>query len=474
MLFTAGIFWVFFCVVALALFLNSRTVKSLTFQNITLLAASYYFYGAWDWRFLGLIIFVTLTSYLSARVIHESTGIKRKTAMWFSVIASMGVLCFFKYMNFFSAELQHLLTALGVQASWPTLHILLPVGISFYTFQSLTYTLDVYFKKMPPSPHLLRYATYIAFFPQLVAGPIERARALLPQFDSVQNYTLENFVQGIRLIIFGLFLKAVIADHLAPLTDEIFASYETQKGSVLFLGMLYFAGQIYADFCGYSTIAIGVACIMGFRLMTNFETPYLAGSLREFWHRWHISLSTFFKDYVYIPLGGSRGGEAKTIRNLIVTFTLSGLWHGANWTFLFWGFMHGVALVLERVFAPVAAHIPRILKWVLGRVWMLAIVGIGWVFFRSVSFDDALHYLTLMPQNFTMPESLRAGVLYLFILFVLDIIWHKDVRLTKITLVPFCKNLNLTLEALLLNIMLVFVLFSLIAGGNNAFIYFQF
>lgn len=304
MLFSSSIFWVFFAVVALLLESNTRFIGSIKIQNFILLIASYFFYGYWDWQFLSLIFLVSLQTYIFAKLIDKYKNHK-KIALISSVLINISVLFYFKYANFFVSELVY---AFGVKNSFTLENIILPVGISFYIFQSFTYVLDVYFGKIHPEKDPVKYFTFIAFFPQLVAGPIERASELLPQFNHLKKITLDNLYVGIKIIIIGLFLKSFIADSIAPFTDQIFMNYSNFNGGTLLIGAIGFTIQIYGDFAGYSLIAIGVAKIMNFELMKNFNTPYFSISIQDFWRRWHISLSSFFRDYVYIPLGGSCNG----------------------------------------------------------------------------------------------------------------------------------------------------------------------
>jgi len=400
----------------------------------------------------------------------------RRNWLLISIITSLSILCFFKYFNFFADGLEGLLNTLGISASWPTLHIILPVGISFFTFQTMTYTIDVYLGRMDSEKDAIKYFTYVAFFPQLVAGPIERARNLLPQFQKSTCITWHEIYQGISLIILGLFLKVVIADSLAPSVDNIFMTVEDRNGGELLLGAIYFACQIYGDFCGYSTIAIGIAYIMGFRLMTNFQTPYFSTSIQKFWRNWHISLSSFFRDYVYIPLGGSKRTDLSTKRNLLVTFTLSGLWHGANWTFLIWGGLHGLALIAAVYLARSTYWLHEWLKIILGWVATMAVVLIGWVIFRSPDMGFAFDYIGRMVTDLQMPQSSRSALVYVLLVPLLDSLWTKDVRLDQGLGLYFLRApVKIFIEALVLSAMLMMILSHLtINGGNNEFIYFQF
>ena len=315
-------------------------------QNVLLLVASYVFYGWWNWRFLGLILLTTCSAYLCALWVErcKMRGQTKwaATANVANLVLNLGVLGLFKYYDFFATSLNALMMSLGLQADWPLLHLLLPVGISFYTFQALSYTIDVYRGDIRAERNWISFATYIAFFPQLVAGPIERAGKMLPQFAAPRSFSSEEAVKGCRQMLWGFVKKIVVADNCAPIVEQIFANPDAQGGSTLLYGTLLFAFQIYADFSGYSDIAIGSARLFGLHLSDNFRNPYFATNIPDFWRRWHISLTSWFRDYVYIPLGGNRKGRGRTLANTVAVFSLSGLWHGANWTFVLWGFYHGL------------------------------------------------------------------------------------------------------------------------------------
>jgi len=317
--------------------------KSRTGQNILILAASYIFYGWWDWRFLGLILFSTVVDYLVGIGLgREEKESRRKLILLVSILVNLGFLGYFKYANFFLDNLSGMFSFFGQELSIRSLKIVLPVGISFYTFQTLSYSIDVYRRKIEPTRDFLIYSAYVSFFPQLVAGPIERASRLLPQFQKNRVFDYQKAVDGLRQILWGLFKKVVIADSCAVFVNTIFDNTADQSGSTLIIGGVFFAFQIYGDFSGYSDIAIGVARLFGFDLMQNFAFPYFSRDIAEFWRRWHISLTTWFRDYVYIPLGGSREGIRKAIRNTLIIFLVSGFWHGANWTFILWGLLNAL------------------------------------------------------------------------------------------------------------------------------------
>jgi len=319
------------------------TGKNIKYQNLLILIASYVFYGWWDWRFLSLIFFSTIVDYtVGLNLGRYNKPSTRKILLIVSICVNLGLLGFFKYYNFFLDNINTAFSFLGQSVSLQSLHIILPVGISFYTFQTLSYTIDIYNKKINPTRDFLSFAAFVSFFPQLVAGPIERASNLLPQFKMRRRFNYDDAADGLRQILWGLIKKVVIADNCAQFVDMIFNSPGDYSGSTLFLGALFFTFQIYGDFSGYSDIAIGTARLFGFKLMRNFAFPYFSRDIAEFWRRWHISLTTWFRDYLYIPLGGSRVSLPGTIRNTFIIFLVSGFWHGANWTYVAWGGVHAL------------------------------------------------------------------------------------------------------------------------------------
>jgi|SRR5579872_2525881 len=397
MLFHTAVFALFLPIVLSLYFLLGTlrpSERALRAQNFLLLCASYFFYGWWDWRFVGLIFLSTLIDYVVGLAL-QATDEKRRRA-WIlaaSLAANLGILGFFKYYNFFVASALQALASIGVQAHASTLHVILPVGLSFYTFQSLTYTVGVYRRELGAQREPIAFFAYVSFFPQLVAGPIERAAHLLPQFLKPRHVTPAAFASGLRQMTWGLFCKLVVADNCAVVVNSIFDRGTPVSGSVALCGAFFFAFQIYGDFSGYSHIALGTARLMGFELMQNFATPYFSQSIPEFWRRWHISLSTWFRDFVFIPLGGSRVSRARYARNILITFTVSGLWHGANWTFVVWGFLNGL-YYLPHIFLggrapPPQRHTPAAL--VLVRVaFTFFLTMIAWIFFRAKSMHAAL------------------------------------------------------------------------------------
>ena len=399
MLFNSYIFFAFFpCFLALYWLVR----PSLTARNLLLIAGSYLFYCWWDWRFGALLLFTSLADYFFAGWVEKSAApFRRKALVAASVGLNLGVLGFFKYFGFFTESLQALLNDLfQVQTNWHLLKIVLPVGISFYTFQSISYVIDVYRGKVPAARNLVQYLAFVSFFPQLVAGPIERASRMLPQYAGRLVLTAENMEHGLWLIIWGLFQKVVLADNLSPLV-ELAYDHATPSLPVLLLGTTAFALQIYCDFAGYSDMARGLAKLLGFELMINFNVPYVARTLRDFWQRWHISLSTWIRDYLYVPLGGNRLGESHTRANLLLAMLLAGLWHGAAANYVLWGIWHGAGLVVNRTWErlrPEKFALPAVVAW---GVTML-FVGIGWMFFRASSMEQIVTFARAA-GDFTLP-----------------------------------------------------------------------
>ena len=395
MLFNSITFFVFLPIVFFLYWFVLK--KKLKAQNTLILVASYVFYAWWDWRFLGLIIFSTLVDFYLGIAIGKLTSSKKsKYLLWISLLVNLGFLGVFKYFNFFIETWVEAWSGLGIDQEVSTLSIILPVGISFYTFQTLSYTIDVYKKKLQPTQSLLNFAAYVAFFPQLVAGPIERATRLLPQFSNARNFNIAVAKSGVYLIIWGLFKKVVIADNCAFYVNQIFGNSDHFTSGELVFGAVLFAFQIYGDFSGYSDIAIGTARLFGFQLMTNFAFPYFSRDIAEFWRRWHISLSTWFRDYLYIPLGGSRVKQSIQIRNVFVIFLVSGFWHGANWTFIFWGALHALFFLPLLIFSLNRKYLKtdglklnHILK--IGLTFLL--VCFAWIFFRADNLGEAFQYI---------------------------------------------------------------------------------
>lgn len=373
------------------------------YRWIMLLGASYYFYMCWNPMYLGLIVITTLVAYATAFGMgKERSGTCRKAWLTISLVVNLGILFFFKYFNFFSHSLTVLLHDMGSNWQSPSLSVLLPVGISFYTFQTLSYSIDVYRGERDPERHVGIFALYVAFFPQLVAGPIERSTHLLPQFRVQHAFERSRFVLGLQQILWGYFLKLVLADRLALYVDAVYGNCEFHNGLTLLLATVFFAFQIYGDFAGYSLIAIGSANLMGYELMQNFRRPYFSLSISEFWKRWHISLSTWFRDYVYIPLGGNRHGPLRRGLNIMIVFLVSGLWHGAGWTFVFWGGLHGIYLLCEAVFGMSTRPDRQWLR-VVRRLWIFLLVTLAWVFFRAPGLHEALLICTRIFSRWSKP-----------------------------------------------------------------------
>ncbi|QCW99673.1 MBOAT family protein [Aggregatimonas sangjinii] len=389
--------------------------KNLKIQNLLIVAASYLFYGWWDWRFLSLILFSTIVDYLIGRKLEREDHLfKRKLLLWTSILVNLGFLGFFKYYNFFLDNFVSAFSFFGFEIKPNSLDVILPVGISFYTFQTLSYTIDVYRRKLRPTHNFIAFSAFVSFFPQLVAGPIERATHLLPQFYEKRKFNYAQAVDGMRQILWGLFKKIVIADNCAEFANLIFNNSSDFSGSTLVLGALFFTFQIYGDFSGYSDIAIGTSRLFGFDLMRNFNFPYFSRDIAEFWRRWHISLSTWFRDYLYIPLGGSRGGIWMKVRNTFIIFIVSGFWHGANWTFIVWGALNAIyflPLLLTKNnrnnldIVASGKHLPS------GKELFLILITFGltvfaWIFFRANSIEHAFEYISeiFSPSLFTLPS----------------------------------------------------------------------
>ncbi len=397
-------------------FISSKNIKH---QNLLIVVASYVFYGWWDWRFLSLIIFSTIVDYTVGQKlkIAESQS-RRKALLWTSILVNLGFLGFFKYYNFFLDNFISAFSFFGADIKANSLNIILPVGISFYTFQTLSYTIDVYRRKLEPTKDFIAFSAFVSFFPQLVAGPIERATNLLPQFCTKRNFDYSTAVNGMRQILWGLFKKIVIADNCAELANHIFSNSIDYSGITLVLGAVFFTFQIYADFSGYSDIAIGTSRLFGFNLMRNFAFPYFSRDIAEFWRRWHISLSTWFRDYLYIPLGGSRGGTLMKVRNTFIIFIVSGFWHGANWTFVIWGALNAVyflPLLLtnkNRNNLDIVAHSRSLptFKELLSILTTFSLTVFAWIFFRAENLGHALQYASDILQH---PSSFLSFSVYL-------------------------------------------------------------
>ncbi|MGN6419314.1 MAG: MBOAT family O-acyltransferase [Pseudobacter sp.] len=478
MLFNSWAFAIFLPVVFFLYWFATRQNRRR--QNNLLLLASYVFYACWDYRFLGLLLFSTGLDYVSGLRI-SSSGNRRSKKRWLvtSIVVNLGVLGVFKYFNFFAGSFVILGESIGWQLHAPTLQILLPVGISFYTFHGLSYIIDIYKERIPAEKNFIDYAVFVCFFPLLVAGPIERATHLLPQIKQSRtiNYTL--LADGMRQILWGLFKKILIADNCALYTDAIFGTAANQSGSALALGALLFTIQIYADFSGYSDIALGTARLFGIELLRNFSFPYFSRSIPEFWRRWHISLSSWFRDYLYIPLGGSRGTRWQSIRNVFIVFVVSGFWHGANFTFIAWGVLHAcyflpsLLLRKNRLYLDTVAEgrlLPS-LKETGQMLFTFMLVCFAWIFFRAASISAAVDYIDgiFTPSFFSLPHVLPIHMMLLLPFFFL-IEWlgrEKPYALAGMGVQwPQALRWSAYLGICLLIILL--------AGRNQPFIYFIF
>jgi alginate O-acetyltransferase complex protein AlgI len=454
--------------------------NNLKIQNLLIVAASYLFYGWWDYRFLGLIVLSTMIDYfIGQRLGKANPSINRKLLLWVSIIANLGFLGFFKYYNFFLDNFITAFTFFGYEIKPNTLNIILPVGISFYTFQTLSYTIDVYNRKLKPTDDFISFAAFVSFFPQLVAGPIERAKNLLPQFYKERIFDYDKAIDGMRQILWGLFKKVVIADNCAIFADQIFNNYTDFSGSTLLLGAIFFAFQIYGDFSGYSDIAIGTAKLFGFTLMQNFAFPYFSRDIAEFWRRWHISLSTWFRDYLYIPLGGSRGANYMKIRNVFIIFLVSGFWHGANWTFIVWGglnalyFLPIMLMNKNRVNTDIVAQgnfFPNLREF-FSILLTFSLTLLAWIFFRADSIGMAVGYIMCIFNKslFSIPQVISLQVIALiFILLIIEWIQRG-------------KNHALEFDTEDMPIIFRWIFYFLITfligsffGEKTSFIYFQF
>lgn len=406
MLFNTLHFGLFFLLIFFLYWFVTR--RSLRLQNVMLLVASYYFYASWDWRFLFLLIFSTALDYFSGLQIHRTRSRKGKR-FWLtlSIAINLGFLGIFKYYNFFAESFAQFVGHFGLDAHPVFLSVVLPVGISFYTFHGLSYVIDIYYDRIQPTRDPVDYALFVGFFPLLVAGPIERASHLIPQLQRPRNFDRGQMVDGLKQVLWGLFKKAVIADNAAPIVNTIFAGQEHFSGSTLLYGVLLFSLQIYGDFSGYSDIALGVARMLGIELLQNFNFPYFSRDIAEFWRRWHISLSTWFRDYLYIPLGGSRGGTWMKVRNTFIIFLVSGFWHGANWTFIAWGGLHALFFLPLLLSGSNRSHMGTVaegrtlpsLREFAGMAVTYTLVTLAWVFFRAKDLDHAFSYLRGMASS---------------------------------------------------------------------------
>lgn len=449
-------------------------------QNILLLISSYFFYACWDWRFLFLLIFSTLLDYFTGIKISEAEGLRRKR-FWLilSITLNLGFLGVFKYYNFFAESFANLFGVLGFHLDVLTLKLILPVGISFYTFHGLSYVIDIYKERINAEKSFIDYSVFVSFFPLLVAGPIERATHLLPQIQKERRFDFDKAVDGLRQILWGLFKKVVIADQCAEYANMIFNNVDHQSGSNLVLGALFFAFQIYGDFSGYSDIALGVARLFGIELLNNFRFPYFSRDVAEFWRRWHTSLSTWFRDYLYIPLGGSKGSTWMKVRNTFIIFLVSGFWHGANWTFLFWGFLNALYIMPSIVFNTNRVNLNIVAK---GRIFpsvkeffamilTFSLTMFAWIFFRAVNIKAAFVYVSgiFSKSLFTAPTILPKILLSLILCFIV-IEWQgreEQYAIAKLEL-KLPKIIRWGFYYVLILAVFYFT------GSEQTFIYFQF
>ena len=462
-------------------------------QNLLLLISSYIFYGWWDWRFLSLIFLSTLVDYFVGLKIYNSRETKvKKIYLCLSILFNLSLLGFFKYFNFFIDSWISLISILGYenQITW-TLKVVLPIGISFYTFQTMSYSLDIYYKKIKPTKDFITFASFISFFPQLIAGPIERASNLLPQLLIERKFKYQQGIEGLQLIIWGMFKKVIVADSLAWRVDYCFDNYQILDGGVLLLGLIYFSFQIYCDFSGYSDIAIGTAKLFGIELMSNFNFPYFSRNIAEFWRRWHISLSSWFKDYLYIPMGGSKNGKWLTVRNVLIIFIISGFWHGANWTFIVWGLSHAflylplLLLTKNRSYrndiVAINSNFPSVKEFFNILVTYL-LTTLSWAFFRGDSISESFQYLILLFTKFSIPSENKGGIILLFVFVMLDWTIRRNEREPLIYDLNIHK-LNKKVTYLINTVFLFFSIFLITAFAlyhsyysidAKNFIYFQF
>ena len=485
MLFNSIEFAIFLPIVFLFYWFVTR--KNIKAQNILLVLSSYFFYGWWDWRFLSLIIFSSLVDYLvGIGLSKQKETKKRKLLLLTSIFVNIGFLGIFKYFNFFADSFADAFTILGQSIEPTRLNIILPVGISFYTFQTLSYSIDVYKKKLEPTKDIIAFFAFVSFFPQLVAGPIERATNLLPQFYRKRKFEYAKAADGMRQILWGLFKKIVIADNCAYYVNDIFANYSDYSGGTLILGAVFFAFQIYGDFSGYSDIAIGTARLFGFNLKQNFAFPYFSRDIAEFWRRWHISLSTWFRDYVYIPLGGSRGSTWKKIRNIFIIFIVSGFWHGANWTFIVWGALNALYFLPLMLMnknrkntdnvaqGKLLPNIKEIFQ--IGITFFITVIA--WIFFRAENIWQAFDYINKLVLNIIQHPGailllsfwLKYAQLLILILIFIVIEWLQREKQHALQL----DNLKIHVIVKWCFYLLICFAIFIFQGKHQEFIYFQF
>lgn len=449
--------------------------KSLKWQNALVLGASYFFYGWWSYKFMGLLMLSTALDYAYGFWVASPNRKKAKLFLWLSILNNLGILAVFKYYNFFALQFQEGLELIGLHTNPVLLQVALPIGISFYTFHGMSYVFDIYRGQQKPVRNFVDYAVFVSFFPLLVAGPIERANHLLPQVQKARIFKYQQALEGCRLILWGLFKKVVIADAIAEVIDPIFASYEAYNSPTLILAAIGFAFQIYGDFSGYSDIALGTAKLFGFELLSNFRFPYFSRDLAEFWRRWHISLSSWFRDYLYIPLGGSKVGLAKAVRNTFIIFLVSSFWHGASWNFIVWGGIHAcgfLPLLLTKRNRQNTDTVAQNRKFPTGKEWRqmlltFAFVTFAWIFFRADTLPDALGFIKAALSNWSALGNITGKSILVLGTLLIVIDWylrHNERQLR----VPKQNAIRLGIYF----IMAIAVLLRL--GGQQSFIYFQF
>ena len=481
MLFNSIEFAIFLPSIFIIYWFVTKTIKQ---QNILILLSSYLFYGWWDWRFLSLIFLSTVIDFIIGKaLVKNRKKLTRKYLLWISILINIGFLGFFKYYNFFIDNFIYAFSTVGIELNYQSIKIILPVGISFYTFQTLSYTVDVYKKKLDPTNDFIAFSAFVSFFPQLVAGPIERATNLLPQFKKNRKFDYNQTTDGLRQILWGFFKKIVIADNCAEYANLIFNNSADYGGSTLVLGAIFFTFQIYGDFSGYSDIAIGTAKLFGINLMQNFAFPYFSRDIAEFWRRWHISLSTWFRDYLYIPLGGSRGTIYNKIKNVFIVFLVSGFWHGSNWTFIFWGGLNAIYFIpimlmkKNRENLDTIAHnryLPNSSEF-LSMICTFSLTVFAWIFFRSENLNHAFNYIgTIFSSTlFTVPEiKLEIKLIITFLLLLLFFITEWFGRESKYAIEYFINKWKWHYRHLFYYIIVITIIF--FSGKNEEFIYFQF
>jgi D-alanyl-lipoteichoic acid acyltransferase DltB (MBOAT superfamily) len=466
MLFNSAEYIIFLVIVTILYWFT----KHKSVQNLLLLFASISFYCFWSIKFLGLLIFVILIDYVVGFLIDKETNLKiKRLYLIINLVNNLGVLIVFKYYDFFVLEFNYLIQSFGINSDLHTLNLILPVGISFYTFHGMSYVIDIYNQKIHSTKSIVEYSLFVSFFPLLVAGPIERASHLLPQIKSSRAFNKKNFVTGLRLILYGLFKKIVIADSLASKVDLYYGNFESFSGVTLILATFAFSFQIYCDFSGYSDIALGSAKLLGFELLTNFNFPYFSKNINDFWKRWHISLTSWFRDYIYIPLGGSRLGQSKTKRNILLIFLISGLWHGASWNFIIWGFLNGLFLVFYKSFNS------EIRNNYLKVAFTFMLVNFLWVFFRIDKIETIISFfkhifldiISNPKQLMLIPETGGIILIYILLIVLIDYFFRGNPRELKFPKNPY-------LRWLFYYFLFFTILYYYSLNNGQQFIYFEF